>query len=86
MRRPTRAVGEAPASSGARRRILGTLAPAAVGCVLGYFYGVYFGDLDAAARVGLPGMYASLGAVVGILVVRVGGLLWMIVGDFRGRS
>lgn len=69
-----------------RRRIVGTLAPAAIGCLLGYYYGEYFGDVEEAARIGLPGMYASVGAVVGILVMRVGGLFWMIARDFLGRE
>lgn len=74
------------ASERARRRILGTLLPAAVGCVAGFYYGRHFGDPELPARVGLPGLYATLGAVVGILAVRVGGLLWMIARDFLGRD
>jgi uncharacterized membrane protein YccC len=70
----------------ARRRILGTLAPAALGCVVGYYYGEWFGDPEEAARIGLPGMYASIGAVVGILLVRLSTLVGMILRDFLGRD
>lgn len=68
----------AAASRGLRRRLVGSVTPAAVGCALGFLYGQRFGDLGDAA----PGLYATLGAVVGILVVRVGAILWMILRDY----
>ena len=67
----------------ARRRILGTLAPAAVGCFAGYLYGENFADPDLSEKVGLPGLYATLGAASALMIVRLGGLLWMIVRDLR---
>ena len=74
----------ARSTAGLRRRLLGTLLPAAVGCALGYLYGERFGDPSLASPAGLPGLYATLGAVVGILATRVGSVLWMVLRDFAG--
>lgn len=71
----------ARASAPLRRRIIGTLLPAAIGCALGYLYGERYGDPDLIETLNLPGLYATLGAVVGILCVRLGVIVWMVLRD-----
>lgn len=83
-RRSSALAGASAATSSLRRRVLGTLAPAALGCALGFYYAQAF--VPEAASQNLYGMYATIGAVIAIMTVRVGSILWMIVADFLGRA
>lgn len=73
-----------PATAGLRRRLIGTVLPAAIGCAAGFWAGQRYGDADLLAEA--PGMYATMGAVVGILAVRVGAMFWLIIREFTSRS
>lgn len=82
--RPSRLAGAAAATASLRRRVLGTLGPAALGCAGGFYYARMF--IPEAEAQGLYGMYATTGAVVALLSVRLGGIFWMIARDFLGRD
>lgn len=82
MSRRLRQVGAATQSL--RRRVLGTLLPAAVGCFAGFQYAQATLPPEDAQR--LAAMYASGGAALGILAVRLVGLLWMIIQDFASSD
>lgn len=69
-----------------RNRVLKTLGPAAAGALAGFYYGRWFGDPELVKSIGLPGLYATMGAILGILVVRLGTIMWMIVRDFADRD
>jgi hypothetical protein len=69
-----------------RDRMLGSLAPAALGAALGFAYARYTLGAEALQGSNIPAMYSSMGAVVGILVVRVGGLFIMMFQDFFGKD
>ncbi|MEL6186608.1 MAG: hypothetical protein AAFU79_18470 [Myxococcota bacterium] len=81
MSRRLQQVGAATQSL--RRRVLGTLFPAAVGCLAGFQYAR---ATLPAEEGGLLGMYATAGAAVAILAVRLGGILWMIIQDFSSSN
>lgn len=68
--------------SAARARLFATLLPAAIGCFCGFLYAERAIPAETPEASGLYGMYATLGAVVGILIMRVGGLVYMIIRDF----
>ena len=67
-------------------RILSSFTPAVLGAGLGFAYARYSLDPEVLKASSIPAMYASLGAVVGILVVRAGTLLLMMYQDFFGRE
>ncbi len=65
-----------------RRKAAATLIPAVAGAVGGYFYAQYALDQELMVNSALPAMYASMGAIVGILVIRLAGLFKTMLSDF----
>lgn len=68
-----------------RRRVLGTFAPAALGCVLGFYYHQWFGPTGTEAGRAMAGLYATMGAAGMILATRLGAILFALVQDLRGK-
>ncbi len=68
------------------RRLFSSVSPALLGMALGYTYAFQTlpEELLKAGRV--PAMYACMGAVIGILVLRLGTLMFTMFRDFTGRQ
>ena len=80
----------APRRAGARpktwrRRIFSSVTPAVLGMAAGYSYAFYTLDEKLLTGSRVPAMYACMGAVVGVLTLRLGTLFWIIIKDFSGR-
>lgn len=67
-------------------RFLASFTPAVLGAGLGFAYARYSLDPEALKASNVPAMYASMGAVIGILVVRVASLFVMMFQDFFGKD
>ncbi|MEQ8280463.1 MAG: hypothetical protein RMA76_14105 [Deltaproteobacteria bacterium] len=65
-----------------RKKLFMSMVPAAVGAVGGYYYGV--SELDPALSTSstLPAMYGCMGAIVGVLGVRIFALFKEMISDF----
>ena len=57
-----------------------------IGAGLGFVYARETMTAEALEKSSLPGMYACMGAVIAILVVRLGGLMRLMFNDFFGSK
>lgn len=69
-----------------RRRLISALTPAAIGAGLGFVYARQTLNPELLESSTLPAMYATMGAAVGILSVRVFGLGKLMFSDFFGSD
>jgi len=69
-----------------RDRLIGSLTPAMIGAGLGFVYARETMGPEAVEGSALPGMYACMGAVIAILVIRVAGLVRMMFSDYFGKD
>ena len=79
--RPRRGLSES-----IRRKLIGALTPAALGAGLGFVYARQTLSPELMESSALPAMYATMGAALGILAVRVVSLGRLMFADFFGSD
>lgn len=65
-----------------RKKMFASLVPAAIGAVGGYYYGLKTLEPGLATSSTLPAMYGCMGAIVGVLGVRIFALVQSMFDDF----
>ncbi len=69
-----------------RKKMFASLVPAAIGAIGGYYYGLKTLDPALSTSSTLPAMYGCMGAIVGVLGVRIFALFRSMFADFFGKK
>lgn len=69
-----------------RKKLFAALLPAAAGGLAGFYYGQYSMDPAAPGSAVLPAMYGTMGAIAGVLTVRIAVLFKQIIQDFLTKD